>query len=107
MEIEIPQNIGNEISDPWREKYEAVLRSEWWTKTVRPKILERAGGRCEYCGKSAELQVHHLTYKRLGEERPSDVMALCERCHEIADRYREIRNFAAFLKKKFGYSLDL
>jgi 5-methylcytosine-specific restriction endonuclease McrA len=28
------------------------------------------------------LEVHHRTYERVGEERPADVIALCKACHE-------------------------
>lgn len=28
------------------------------------------------------LEVHHRTYERVGNERPADVIALCKACHE-------------------------
>jgi hypothetical protein len=34
------------------------------------------------CGSRENLDVHHLTYKRRGNERPADLVALCRRCHK-------------------------
>lgn len=36
---------------------------------------------CEGCGQNIPLQLHHLTYERLGRELDKDLLALCERCH--------------------------
>lgn len=95
IEIEMPKNVEQ---NSWRETYEAVLRSQRWTKIVKPLIASRAGNACERCGATESLSVHHLTYERLGKERPSDLLLLCERCHEIADRYREIKAFGNWLE---------
>lgn len=88
--------------DDWREKYEAVISSERWKERVRPAILERAKNKCERCGAVGDLQIHHLTYRHLGEERGNELLALCEQCHEVADRYREMLSFEKFLYKRFG-----
>ena len=45
-------------------------------------VKERAGWRCERCGDEGPLEVHHLTYARIGREHFSDVIALCEDCHD-------------------------
>jgi hypothetical protein len=37
--------------------------------------------RCEACGASHGLVVHHLTYDRVGCERQTDVAVLCDPCH--------------------------
>lgn len=52
---------------------------------LRRELLRRAAGRCEICGKALvwhSTHVHHLTYERLGCERPDDLLVLCLRCHE-------------------------
>lgn len=33
------------------------------------------------------LNLHHKTYKRLGCERPEDVVLICERCHSRVHRW--------------------
>lgn len=67
--------------------YYRYLRSEAW-KRVRAGALARTQGLCAACPSPA-TEVHHLTYVRLGAELPSDVIALCDACHRIADSIRK------------------
>jgi hypothetical protein len=61
--------------------YEDYLRSDHWN-AKRVGALGRARFKCQMCGASGrELQVHHNTYERLGEELDSDLIALCGVCH--------------------------
>ena len=78
----------------WRElrdladvDYPAYLQTDHW-KSTRREANVRAGWCCENCGLDAwhmiqgeSLQVHHLTYKRLGREKPRDLRVLCGECH--------------------------
>lgn len=46
--------------------------------------MEQRGFKCEWCGlvnKANHLHHKKSGYKRLGKERPKDVMVLCENCH--------------------------
>lgn len=36
---------------------------------------------CELCHKHEAIEVHHTSYKRIGQETEDDLMALCVRCH--------------------------
>ena len=65
----------------WREAYDSYLHSAEW-RALRAKILKRSGGMCEGCGERRAVQVHHLTYERLGREMLFDLVAVCLRCHE-------------------------
>lgn len=47
--------------------------TEWYSRRVR------LWG-CAACGKTP-AQLHHKTYKNLGNEKPSDVVFLCGTCH--------------------------
>lgn len=38
--------------------------------------------KCKICEKAGRV-VHHLTYERLGAELPTDVVVLCEWCHDL------------------------
>ena len=66
--------------------YEQYLQSKHWREDVRPAAIERADRRCQLCGRKTgvpwPLNVHHNTYDRLGAELDSDVIVLCQRCHE-------------------------
>lgn len=65
-----------------RERYRRYLQSDAW-KTKRKSVLQAAGFRCRRCGAPA-TEVHHETYKRIYNERMSDLTALCSKCHEAA-----------------------
>ncbi len=66
----------------WAAAHKKYTHSALWKK-VRAPIIVRANGHCERCGKArTELQVHHLTYERMGGgELPSDLQAICGHCH--------------------------
>jgi hypothetical protein len=64
------------------ERYRAVMSSGGWRRR-RAAAIRRAGRRCQRCGARGPLDVHHLTYRRLGRERPGDLLAVCERCHGV------------------------
>ena len=65
-----------------RERYRRYLQSGTW-KTKRKAVLQAARFRCRRCGSPA-TEVHHETYKRIYNERLSDLTALCSKCHEAA-----------------------
>lgn len=82
-------------NSPEYQAYQAYLLSPKWAKK-RKAALKRAGYKCQYCGASGVLlQVHHLTYARLGKEKQADLRVTCETCHEKAD---EVRRFEAGLQ---------
>jgi hypothetical protein len=62
--------------------YQRYLASPGWQAT-RQEALMRAGRRCRHCGAPDALEVHHLTYERLGNERPDDLAVLCRDCHQL------------------------
>ena len=68
-----------------QDEYRQYLRSDGW-KQRRQVALDRARGFCEDCGARENFEVHHRTYKRKGNERPNDLVAVCRRCHE--ERHR-------------------
>src|SRR2546426_8852141 len=64
--------------------YAEKLRDPRWQKR-RLQVLERAGWKCQSCGREDKtLNIHHLYY--LGEPwdvPPSDLECLCEDCHTL------------------------
>ena len=61
--------------------YKNYLQSPAW-KVKRDAVIQRDGGQC-VCGAQA-TQVHHKTYKNIGKEPLSDLVALCQECHDRA-----------------------
>ena len=64
--------------------YAAYINSSKW-KSLSTKIRNRDGNKCRLCDalgtKERSLDVHHLTYVRLGKERHGDLVTLCQHCH--------------------------
>lgn len=70
--------------------YAVYLNSPEWGRKRR-EALDRAGGKCERCTETENLEVHHITYDRLGYERPQDLQVLCNPCH-AAEHGRGAKN---------------
>ena len=65
----------------WWAWYTSYLHSPAWQQRRRA-ILQRDHYVCQQCHRARAVQVHHLTYKRVGHEHPSDLVSLCYRCHQ-------------------------
>ena len=67
------------------------IRTSHW-KEIRAQAKIRDGFCCVRCGAAdRRLEVHHLTYDRIGRELLDDVVTLCQPCHVRADRERRSR----------------
>jgi hypothetical protein len=63
--------------------YQEYLKTDHWQKE-RKGALKRAAYACQVCKRAnVQLEVHHNTYERLGEELESDLLVLCEQCHGL------------------------
>jgi hypothetical protein len=73
------------------KSYDDYRKSPHWIE-FRKAALERSKKACERCGGSSGvvLQVHHLTYERIGRELPDDVQVLCKDCHTVAHTLRPL-----------------
>lgn len=61
--------------------YADYLQTEHWAQVRKHKIA-KTGRQCEKCGRTGNVDVHHLTYERLGEELMEDLQVLCPICHK-------------------------
>lgn len=64
-----------------RGRYQRYLHSPHWLR-VRRAALERDGYQCCRCPTRKRLEVHHVSYERLGREELADVETLCRSCHK-------------------------
>jgi 5-methylcytosine-specific restriction endonuclease McrA len=74
------------------EEYEKYLKSDHWQKK-RLQILDFWDHRCCICNSSENLEVHHRTYERVGNELITDCIVLCDKCHErnkIQNKFEDI-----------------
>jgi 5-methylcytosine-specific restriction endonuclease McrA len=57
------------------------LNSDSYRK-LRTDVLERDGWRCQNCGTSERLQVHHIRSRSaLGDDAAENLITLCADCH--------------------------
>ena len=68
------------IDELRRMSYAEYLRTPEWAEQRRRARL-RADGRCQGCGTAENLETHHSTYERRGQEDPADLTVLCAACH--------------------------
>ncbi len=72
-----------------------------WPK-ARAQALARDDHRCQVCGATQDLHVHHLRPVRLftspaDAHRPDNLITLCARCHQRAERHVWVRSALAGL----------
>lgn len=66
--------------------YSEYLETRHWRR-IRLRALLRSGGFCQQCWRQSQpLEVHHLSYDRLGCEEERDLQPLCEGCHILVHR---------------------
>ena len=68
--------------------YRWYLCSDQWRKT-RAHVLNTREMACERCGAKQNLEVHHLSYERIGNELDSDLTLLCRKCHGSTHGYNQ------------------
>ena len=56
-------------------------------RASREALYDRAGGKCEYCGREIEyrgMQLHHVVPVSMnGTNNPHNLMCLCSECHHL------------------------
>ena len=61
--------------------YHDYLITRHWKE--RSKKIKEKREKCEWCGNTECLEVHHLTYERLYCELDRDLVLLCHDCHTL------------------------
>ena len=62
------------------KEYKEYLKSNNW-KLKKAEVLKVKKNKCESCGSTKKLEVHHKTYKNIFKESLSDLKLLCRNCH--------------------------
>jgi hypothetical protein len=65
--------------------YKSYLASPAW-RDRRLGVIRRARGICERCRRWPIVNVHHLTYDRVGAEPLEDLLGVCIKCHDQLHR---------------------
>ena len=67
--------------------YSTYIKSDLWLKNPsRLAALSRDNYSCTMCDDDLNLEVHHITYKNLGAERPEELAVLCKECHNYTHK---------------------
>jgi len=70
-------------------KYSTYIKSKEW-EDMKKLIFEWRGKRCQLCWRDDKpVHVHHITYKRIGNEDPRDLLVVCETCHKFIHKEHE------------------
>lgn len=72
--------LNLDIMSTRSEAYYQYIKSPSW-RALRLNLFKTRGKKCERCGSKNMIEVHHLTYVRLGNEKMSDLEVLCNVCH--------------------------
>ena len=65
---------------------DAYERSWMWANSRIRFRIYNPDPTCWICGTDEEIELHHLTYRRVGKEFPSDLVALCSDHHRHVER---------------------
>lgn len=64
-----------------RVDHATYMKSPEWA-ALRRRYYSKYPAKCFCCSTTKNLNLHHKTYNRLGNERLSDLVPLCEPCHK-------------------------
>ena len=89
--------------------YADYLASKHWRNLKSRVRSVKTNQFCFICKRTNHLHVHHKTYDRLGNEHTSELMYLCETCHQnVHDRINrpgrkkeKLYNTARILRREY------
>ena len=70
-----------------QDEYVRYLQSRRWRALARAVCI-RAKGKCEICLRADGEECAHLTYERIFNERITDLLWACRKCHRELDNRR-------------------
>jgi hypothetical protein len=96
--------------------YQDYLKNSFYWHNFKKRFLTDTCAGClgrRYKGPCKWMEMHHLTYDRLGNELPEDCATLCTFCHEQATRAEwndecPLEDTVLFLRKKhLGFQFQM
>jgi hypothetical protein len=67
------------------QSYTQYVRKQSFPWRCRGSIYKEFYTWCQLCHGRKGTQLHHLTYKRLGQEDYADVVLVCGTCHKVEE----------------------
>lgn len=77
-----------------KNAYHKYLQSDDWKRKSQMRIT--IDGKCKLCGKPFDLQVHHLTYQNVPNEKYKDLITLCRGCHQKIEKRKRKSYYDSF-----------
>ncbi len=82
------------------ETYQEYLKTNHW-KATKVKVFKKYKYHCAKCKTNKNIDLHHKTYKNVGNESMSDLVYLCRTCHKLVhDNKLSDHKFKLVLKVK-------
>ena len=75
----------NNMKSESNNEYLRYLQSQRW-RTLARAVRIRAKGKCDICLRANGTECAHLTYERIFNERITDLLWLCKKCHRELDK---------------------
>ena len=73
--------INKDTGKIWYSYRDYLQSDEWKRKTDHVKTAGKY--RCKCCRSGKDLEVHHKTYRSIGNESINDLIILCRACHKL------------------------
>lgn len=103
VDISARNEVDNEDERSKKEKIAKAKKYQFEFEEVRPLILERDNNKCNKCGRSELLDVHHIVYRSAGgTNEPSNLLTLCAVCHAEEHKGESIYPIMALRIKRIG-----
>ena len=82
--------------------YKNYLKSNHWKEVKRRFYNSKLPKKCYVCRSRNNLNLHHKTYKSIGEENLNHLLVLCQKHHYLAHEYLKFAKNAGFAKVNLG-----
>jgi hypothetical protein len=84
------------------DEHQEYVRSEEWASVRDRYLASKLPKACVICDKlwHDAFHLHHRTYKRLGHEKLSDVVPVCDVCHEAVHRLQQTQGLHLWAASK-------
>ena len=80
--VQLVERMKEEPMGRLRQKRPRLVLNPEEYDQLRKRVLNRDGWKCQSCGTSADLQVHHIVRRsQLGPDAIENLMTLCAGCH--------------------------
>ncbi len=89
------------------KSYQEFLQSNYWKRKKAQVYATRSIKCCWICKTTANLNVHHQTYFRLGDEKLSDLMILCQNCHKAVHDFKKENPKLSLFKATQLYAMSI